>query len=410
MALKENKKIVLISSGQPSLNPRLVKEADTLIDAGYAVTVIYQYWNQWGTALDNALLPQKKWKAIRIGGSPEQGSSAYWYSRLKHKFGRLAAFRFGIKGPFAEMALGRCTNLLATEAVRHPADLYIAHNLAALPAAVKAAKKHTVKCGFDAEDFHRNEVTDNPSDFDVRLKIYIENKYLPLVDYLSTSSPLISEAYRQLYKFLPVTILNTFPSANHVKHNIARDASKLKLFWFSQTISAERGVGECISALKQLNNPDIELHLLGYATDRVKQRLANLAGNIQLIFHDPIAPDEIVSFASQFDAGLAMEDVIPLNRDLCLTNKIFTYLQAGLAIIASDTSAQKQLLYKYTGIGQVYSRKIDGSLSKAISFYKDHRDVLADARGRSTQLATDELNWEQESKKLLSVVKNTLAG
>lgn len=62
------KKIVLVTSGQPSLNPRLVKEADALVEAGYEVTVIYQYWNEWGTDLDKVLLPQKKWKTIRVGG------------------------------------------------------------------------------------------------------------------------------------------------------------------------------------------------------------------------------------------------------------------------------------------------------------------------------------------------------
>ena len=50
-------KIVLISPGQPSLNPRLVKEADTLAANGYDVTVLYSYWNDWGAKFDKTLLP-----------------------------------------------------------------------------------------------------------------------------------------------------------------------------------------------------------------------------------------------------------------------------------------------------------------------------------------------------------------
>ncbi|RYY08097.1 MAG: hypothetical protein EOP43_01165, partial [Sphingobacteriaceae bacterium] len=129
-------KIVLITSGQPSLNPRLVKEADTLVSAGFDVTVIYQYWNSWGTKLDEQLLPAKKWKAIRVGGSPQYKKLIYWRSRLQHKVAKVLVKRFGFKFYLAEKAIGRCTFLLLKKALQHPADLYIAHNLAALPVAV----------------------------------------------------------------------------------------------------------------------------------------------------------------------------------------------------------------------------------------------------------------------------------
>ena len=80
------KQIVLITSGQPSLNPRLVKEADTLSAAGFDVTVLYAYWNEWGTRYDKELLAQKKWKAICIGGDPLASKVSTWFlSRLIFK-------------------------------------------------------------------------------------------------------------------------------------------------------------------------------------------------------------------------------------------------------------------------------------------------------------------------------------
>lgn len=84
--LKKN--IVIITSGQPSLNPRLVKEADALAGDGYNVTVLYAYWNDWGTKHDKQLLSEKKWKAIRTGGDPEQKSLSYFISRLINKLGK----------------------------------------------------------------------------------------------------------------------------------------------------------------------------------------------------------------------------------------------------------------------------------------------------------------------------------
>jgi len=46
------KKIVLITTGQPSCNPRVVKEADALSAAGHEVTVIYNYYIGWADEND----------------------------------------------------------------------------------------------------------------------------------------------------------------------------------------------------------------------------------------------------------------------------------------------------------------------------------------------------------------------
>ena len=50
------KKIVLITTGQPSTNPRIVKEADALHAAGYDVTVLYSFFISWAFEKDKILL------------------------------------------------------------------------------------------------------------------------------------------------------------------------------------------------------------------------------------------------------------------------------------------------------------------------------------------------------------------
>ena len=91
------KKILLITSGQPSLNPRLVKEADALTEKGYKVTVLYQYWNKWGTRLDEELLKTKKWKAIKVGGDPDKHKLHYNVSRIIHKVSKSIFQKTGSK-------------------------------------------------------------------------------------------------------------------------------------------------------------------------------------------------------------------------------------------------------------------------------------------------------------------------
>ncbi|MBD1386759.1 hypothetical protein IDJ75_15860 [Mucilaginibacter rigui] len=406
--------IVLVTSGQPTLNPRLVKEADALVSAGYQVTVIYQHWNAWGTKYDTGLLAKKAWRCIRVGGATNEKRSVYLLSRIIHKAGNIVAKYFGFGLGAAELALGRCTILLYKEALKHPADLYIAHNLAALPAVVKAAKKARAKCGFDMEDYHRNEVHDNPKEFDVRLKTYIEEKYIPLTNYLTASSKHIAYNYQLIFpskKIVP--ILNVFPKNQH-EQNI-KTGSTLKLFWFSQSVGLNRGIEDVLRALKLLEPAAIEFHILGQLTIPVKEALAQIIKTLEFLcqpaifYHDPIHPDSLIQFASQFDIGLALETGFSINNKMALSNKIFTYINAGLAIIATDTPAQKYLIDKYPLIGKLYKPDDHAALSIIVRNYIDHPTLLKDTRQAAYQAGQAALNWETERSKFLAVVTNTLS-
>jgi glycosyltransferase involved in cell wall biosynthesis len=400
------KKIVIISSGQPSLNPRMVKEADALSGAGYDVIVLYAYWNAWGTALDKALIASKKWKAICIGGDPQQKPGIYFLSRLIHKIAKNISQK--TKGRLmAELAIARASFFLIRESKKHIADLYIGHNLGALPATIKAAKTNKKPCGFDAEDFHRNEVSDNINDPDVILKTYLEDRYIPQTDYLSASSPLIAEAYQNLYPALaPIVILNVFPNNLKIEQPVINKTGPVRLFWFSQTVGLNRGLEDVIKALGLLKNYPFELHLLGHLTAEAKHAFDKGLPGIH--FYEPISPADIPIFASQFDIGLAVENSTPFNRDICLTNKIFTCIQAGLGIVASGTKAQLCLLKRYPAIGKPYQNGSPQALADALLFYHQHREVLMETRKAALNVAHEELNWENESRKFLDIVEKTL--
>jgi glycosyltransferase involved in cell wall biosynthesis len=408
--LPDSKKIVLITSGQPSLNPRLVKEADALADAGYNVTVLYAYWNDWGATFDELMLPQKKWNAVQIGGSPKKQPFVYFLSRLIHKISNLIYHKVGIK-LFGNLAIARSSFFLSRQASKYKADLYIGHNLGALPATIKAAKYNHKPCGFDAEDFHRNEVSNDPNHADVKLKTYIENKYFPQLDYLTASSEQIANAYSVIFANIkPTVILNVFKKNNAEKSISLTQKDTIKLFWFSQNIGINRGLQDVLSALKTMEINKFELHLLGYADPELKHSLLeeySLVSNI-IHFHNPVPSDEIPTFASKFDIGLALEPGFSINNDLALSNKLFTYIQSGLAVIASDTIAQAAFINKYPDSGKLYKKKNPGSFAEALLAYSTNYELLDNTKKSNYKLGQTELNWETESSKFLKIVKQTI--
>ena len=407
------KKVLLITSGQPALNPRLVKEADCLTNFGYNVTVLYQYWNEWGTKLDKDLLKTKKWKALRVGGSPTEEILVFYFTKAIHKICKILFFYGGVKSA-AIGAIARSSFLLIRKAKKIKADLYIGHNLGALSATFIAAKYHKAKCGFDAEDFHRHDMYDDPFHKDVLLKKYIEEKFIPQLNFLTGASPLISKQYKGLFKTFEVTtIYNVFPKACGLPTANFSNDNLVKLFWFSQTIGNNRGIENVFKALAMLQHIPLELHLLGYSTLMSKEKIVKLQSNtglssLKIFFHPPMPPHQIIPFAAQFDIGLATETGIPLNRDICLTNKIFTYIQAGLAIVASDTQAQAELLQQYKGIGLLYKKGNQASLAEALKFYFERNDELIKAKQASFYLGQTKLNWETEQVFFLEKIKEVL--
>ncbi|MCC8425737.1 glycosyltransferase [Mucilaginibacter sp. UR6-11] len=403
-----SQKVVLISSGQPSLNPRLIKEADSLCDAGYDVTVLYAYWNDWGTVFDRQLIPLKKWKAVRIAGDPQQQKSTYLFSKITH---RAAKYINRVTGGklFTNIAIARSAGLLKEAAKKHRADLYIAHNLGALPSAASAAKLYNKVCGFDAEDFHRYETSDDSNNAEVMLKTKIEDQYLPQVNYFTTSSPQIAEAYQQLYPQLkPVVLLNVFPKIETATKKVEKKGP-VKLFWFSQTIGPNRGIDDAVKALQLLNKTDFELHLLGKLPPGSEKFISSLIdSDINLQIHNPVPPDELAGFASQFDIGLALEPGFSINNNIALSNKLFTYMQAGLAIVASDTTAQHDFMTKNATIGHVYPKGDVGVMAAILRNYHQHSAQLANAQNEALRLAKQQYNWETEGLKFLAIVKQTL--
>jgi glycosyltransferase involved in cell wall biosynthesis len=401
------KKIVIITTGQPAANPRVLKEYEALKQNRYQVRVLYTYSAEWSYRIDEDKFNSGKLEKrdfVLVGGNPNNDKIEYFFSRLLFKiFSRL--FRLIPLAFFQEITIVRSAFYLWLFARKYKADLYIAHYLGALPAAIKAAAKCKVAVVFDAEDFHRGEEPYYAEQ--VKEVIKMETRLLPKVNLITTSSPLISKAYGNLFPDKKViTLLNVFDK-NYVQPTVDSKDQQLKLFWFSQNIGANRGLEVIIDALNLIDE-NVSLTLLGNIRNPayVEELLLRSKKPDKINFLNPVNPEQVFKIASKFDIGLAAEIPYCQNRDICLTNKIFTYLVAGNCILASDTTAQKEFMNSYQHIGSLYRHNDAGDLAnKIITLFYD-RNRLAKYKKNALTLAQTNLNWEKESEQLLSIVKS----
>jgi glycosyltransferase involved in cell wall biosynthesis len=407
-------RVCLVSTGQPSTNPRLVKEADALAAAGFDVHAICSHWADWADQADAPLLAGRRWSCETIDWRRGHAPWLFWKTRVRHHAARLVSPVPLVGQVFAPAAAGRLTPELTAAALGRPADLYIAHNLGALPAAAEAAAHHGARLGFDAEDYHSGMLP--PSDVaEIESVRYVEGRYLPLCDYVTAASPLIGAAYAPLCRRPPVVVLNVFPRAERPSLPVPRRDGPLRLYWFSQTIGRGRGLEDAVAAMGQLRGRKVELHLRGVWQPGFQVDLDLIARNAgvdlrSIVVHEPASPSDMVRLAAEYDVGLAIETSVTPNAEILLSNKIFTYLLAGIAVLASATRAQVALSNEL-GRSAVLAPVGDaGALAEAIIRWIDEPDALRAARRAAWHLGETRFNWDREQETFLQAVRTALLG
>lgn len=404
------KKVVIITSGQPSGNPRMTKEAIALYLAGFEVKVIYCPMSIWGDNFDRELFdlyPGINW--ISVGAHPVLNKQTFFLTRIRRKIWELFYKCFGDTYNAALRASSLYSQDLEREAIKHESDLYIGHNLGSIKAVVDSSKKHGGMSSFDFEDFHRGEDLKDSKHW--KLVTAIENRFIPFINSFTAASPLINEEYQTTYSNINIlSILNVFNKSD-CSVFIDSNIRKLKLFWFSQTIGKGRGLECLIEAIGLTKQRDITLTLLGNITDEMKvflTELTNLNGLEldQVIFKETCSLSEISKIASQHHIGICSENPKTKNRDLCLTNKIFTYIMNKNAIVCTSTRAQCEFLYQYPGVGFEYEVADTKELSSILLKYYFDRLLLNEHRNNGFQYSITKLNWEIESQKLVGYYKS----
>lgn len=406
-------RICLVTTGQPSTNPRLVKEADALVEAGHDVHVVGAHWADWADDSDLELLQSRRWQITMVDWRRERAPFLFYRSRIRHwatrrtgTFARLPAAAFSA-------ALSRVGPELAREARRQSVSLFIGHNLGALPAAAIAAARQRVPVAFDAEDFHSGQF-DRDDDAAAVLTRRVERHYLPRCAYVTAASPGIAEAYSALCGIrLPTTILNVFPLRDRPgRLRVLREQAPRRLYWFSQTIGPDRGLEDAVRAMSMLRPYPLELHLRGAWQPGFESRLRALAaeGGIaqeRIVSHAPASPEEMVRLASEHDIGLALEPGFTANNDIAISNKLFTYVLAGVAVLGTTTRGQARMTDRLGAAAAWCAPGDAASLAAALEPWLADGALLDRARSTAWDLG-NELNWDTEKQKFLAVVERTL--
>jgi glycosyltransferase involved in cell wall biosynthesis len=410
------KRICIVSTGSLSTGPRVEKEADALADAGFDVHVLMCHALPRMIEWDASLARGKRWthETLWWGKARTAGAPLWLITRGVRTLGRAAAAHIGVRPRLAELAYSERIPPLVMRGRSVHADLYIAHNLAALPAAAQIARHVGAQFAFDAEDDHLGELPDDEQQsLDAQLVDFIQGRYLAGCAHVTAPSDGIADELAERYDITrPTVVHNVFPLALRERFDgrrLDRHSDGVSLYWFSQTIGLDRGLQDLIRAAGSLRG-DFEVHLRGHLSEEVRRDLVKLAEQMhvtdRLVFHEQVHPTELPSRTAEHDIGFALEPSINRNKRLTVSNKLFLYMLAGLALVATDTPGQRRVMNTLpANAGFVYAPGDWAGLAEGLQRWLDDRAALKRARQASLDAARTRWSWEREQATLVARVE-----
>lgn len=316
---------------------------------------------------------------------------------------RLAQIIFKCGGPVLASALS--THVIGLERLLKTvaADIYLAHNVETLLPAFRTAQRRGALVMFDSMEFH-SDMGDSQTAIERKLVRAVEISCLPACALVLASSERVADALAAEYGITRPLHLDNTPLVE--KELPFKPEKGLQLYWRNAVVGlGQRGLDEAFLALTKLPG-DVTLHLQGrMPVDgglALCARIAELKLQDRIIFHPPYAPEDAVKEAARHHVGLCLERKGNRNHDLTVSNKIFDYHMAGLAVIASDLPGLHDVIERSGGGMLFVPGSVEDLKGKILALYNDQtlRDKLA---ARAREFALRQGNRETEMNKFATI-------
>ncbi len=396
-------RICVVTAGHLSTCPRMLKAADALAEAGHRVRVVSTRHVDWAAAGDRDARwrRERAWEWTVVDYTRQGARAAHLRSGARLRSAEALVRALGasrVPLPVVARAYSRMHPELVRAVLAKPADLIYGGTTGALAAIAEAGRRAGTPYALDLEDFHSAEQDDSPSaQLAHSLAERIERAILPDASFLTAAGAPIAAAYAAKYGVHPVAVNNTFPLPATPPDLSPSSGAELRLYWFSQTIGPRRGLEDAVRAMGKAAIPG-ELHLLGQPIPEYQARLRALGSEVapalRLIHHEPAPPDMMVEACRGYDVGLSLEQGHVLSRALCLTNKAFTYILAGLAVALTDTAGQRALAADLGAAALCYRPGDVATLAGGLERWAEDKPLLARAKAAAWQAAQRRWHWE----------------
>jgi glycosyltransferase involved in cell wall biosynthesis len=283
----------------------------------------------------------------------------------------------------------------------HRFDLVLSNDLDTLAACRLASIVKRKKIVYDSHEYFTEvpELVDRK--WQKRFWEMIEEWFLPGITHAYTVCQSLADIYNEKYK-VPFQVIRNVPVRN--RKNIDNCSNEPEVIIYQGALNLGRGIELMIDAMSFL--PDYKLWIAG--TGDIEQQLHaktnQLLLNDRVIFLGRLKPEELNLKTPQAAIGLSLEEDFGLNYHFALPNKLFDYIQAQIPVIVSNLPEMRSLVEKY-GVGEILTERTPEKLAYQIQQVIENEQKMLVYK-ENLKKAANELCWEAEEKKLLSIFES----
>jgi glycosyltransferase involved in cell wall biosynthesis len=300
--------------------------------------------------------------------------------------------------------------------VSTPADIYHAHDEMALLACYIAARLRRKLLIYDAHELPLSDPNVTRWYRLHALSTRLLKRMVPNCAGVITVSPPIAQEIHRHYHGPEVLLIRNVPKYRTIRKNDRLRqylglSPNIRIVLYQGGLQSDRKLDRLIRAATFLER-DIVIVLMGKGSEETQSRLASLiisegvADRVKII--PPVPYEELLDWTASADIGLIVYSPdYSLNVQMCLPNKLFEYLMAGLPVLASSLDAVADILRTYD-VGRVVSSLAPADVGAAINAMLVDRVALARLHRNALEAVQRDLCWEKECHRLIRLYQTIL--
>ncbi len=299
--------------------------------------------------------------------------------------------------------------------LRTDADIYHTCEVTALLECYIAARLRRKPLIYEAYELPLNDVPVTEMGTVRRILHHMFAQVLPHLiaacAFVITVSPPIVAEIKRCYHVENVTLVrNILPYRTVSSTNRLRElldlTSHTRIALYQGYLQPDRGLDALVRAAPELD-PDTVIVIMGKG--KMQPHLEaliqeyNVAERVKII--PPVPYTELLEWTASADIGLTLIPLdYTLNMKMCLPNKLFEYIMAGLPVLSAPLEAITEIITRYD-VGRIVPSMSPNVIATVMNDMLADRDGLARIHENALN-AAKELCWEKESLQLLDLYEN----
>lgn len=285
-------------------------------------------------------------------------------------------------------------------------DIYHCHDLNTLLVGYILAKvKNNKKLIYDSHELYTE--TSNLGNIEKKIFFCLEKFLIHKVDEIITVCDSIAIELVNRYNIQKPKIIMNCPPKQKIekRYNLIRELIEIpvnkEVILYQGGYSVNRGLENLIYSMKKVKKG--VLVLMGFG--KIEEDLILLAQKENLekrvYFIPPVSQEELLFWSSSADIGIIPYQFVGLNNYYSCPNKLFEYINAGLPVCASNFPELKKIVLGHH-IGETFNPNDSDDIARAINNMLENKEKLKISAKNSYEISNI-YNWKEQAKNLKKI-------